>query len=136
MTVCEKCGEEVIELNGRLELEDLYVGIIILKQASFSSCKNCHFLYPVETLQQIEKAREILIQQYINDYPIRDFVTSGKAASMLGITRQALNKNRRIRRGFIYKVDKSDNCTLFLRQSVELYKKAGDGRFPLFPEER
>jgi hypothetical protein len=136
MMACEKCGGEVRELTGRLEFEDPYVGLVVLEEAPFLRCDNSHFLYPVETLRRIERAREGLLGQFIGNYPEHDFMTSAEVANILGITRQALSKNRRIRRGFIYKVEKSDNCTLFLRQSVDLYKKTGDGRFPLFPKER
>jgi hypothetical protein len=55
MTGCEKCGGEVRELIGQLEFEDPYVGLIILKEASFLRCENLHILYPVETLRRIEK---------------------------------------------------------------------------------
>jgi hypothetical protein len=136
MTACEKCGGEITEITGRLEFEDPYVGLIVLEEASFLRCNNSHVQYPVETLRRIEKARETRLYQAISNYPERDFVTSAEAADTLGVTRQAVNKNRRIRRGFIYKVDKSDSCTLFLRQSLDLYKKTGDGRFPLFPKEQ
>ena len=137
MVGCEKCGGEVREVTERLEFEDPYVGQIILDRATFLRCDKCgQALYPIETLRQIERAREILIRQAVTNFPERDFVTSSEAAAILGVTRQALSKNRRIRRGFIYRVTKSDDCVLYLKQSVERYKKIGDGRFPLFPQEQ
>ena len=133
---CEECGGRVREVTGRLEFEDPYVGRIVLGTALFLKCGNCgQVLYPIETLRQIETERKDLIHQAVSNFPERDFVTSSEAAEFLGVTRQALNKNRRIRRGFVYRLAKSDDCTLFLKQSLEQYKKTGDGRFPLFPVE-
>ena len=49
---------------------------------------------------------------------------------MLGVSRQALHKHRRIRRGFIFQT-MFDGKIVYLKQSVFQYMKKGDGRFSL-----
>ncbi len=41
-----------------------------------------------------------------------------------------MHKNRRIRNGFIFHVRFGEGA-LYLRRSVEMFRKLGDGRFPL-----
>ena len=57
-------------------------------------------------------------------------MSAAAAADLLGVSRQALHKHRRIRKGFIYQTELSGK-TVYLRESVELFKKTGDGRFSL-----
>jgi hypothetical protein len=80
----------------------------------------------------IETERNNRIQKILIQFPISDFISAGETASILGISRQALHKNRRINHGFIYKT-KFSGVTVYLRLSVLMFKKTGDGRFTLYP---
>jgi hypothetical protein len=80
--------------------------------------------------QAIELERNKRIHEILSQFPISDFANAAETASVLSISRQALHKNRRINRGFIYQT-KFCGLTVYLKQSVQQYKKAGDGRFPL-----
>jgi hypothetical protein len=80
--------------------------------------------------QAIESQRKARIHELLSQFPIRDFINSADTAAILGISRQALHKNRRINHGFIYQL-KFGLLTLYLKQSVYQYKETGDGRFPL-----
>ena len=128
---CLECGGDYIEKSGTYELVDPYVGRIIIKGVTYYQCDNCEdILYTESMAQAIESERNKRIHEILSLFPISDFVGATETASILGISRQALHKNRRINHGFIYQT-KFCGFTVYLRQSVQQYKKTGDGRFPL-----
>jgi len=128
---CNQCGGSYIIKHGDLELTDDYVGPFTVEAVEYLECFGCGDLaYPPETLKKIEKARKNALEDTLQSLRLKDFVSGAEAAAMLGISRQALHKHRRIRRGFIFQTQFSDK-TVYLRKSVELFKKTGDGRFQL-----
>jgi hypothetical protein len=62
--------------------------------------------------------------------PISAFLSSAETAAVLGISRQALHKHRRISRGFIFQTT-FGGSKVYLKESVEHFRKKGDGRFKL-----
>jgi len=72
-----------------------------------------------------EKEREL-----INKLPVGEFLSVNEVIDILQITKQAFSKNNKIKRGFIYYVEKGKK-KLYHKKSVELFKKKGDGRFLL-----
>ena len=128
---CLECGATYTEKSGIYSLVDPYVGNIVVQGVSYYQCDNCEdILYSVEMAQAIESERNKRVQEMLNHFPIADFIGAAETASILGISRQALHKNSRINHGFIYQT-KCGPITLYLKQSVQQYKKTGDGRFPL-----
>ena len=128
---CLECGGTYTEKSGIYSLADPYVGQIVVQGVSYYQCDKCeNILYSAEMAQAIESERNDCIHKILKRYPIGDFVGAAETSSMLGISRQALHKNRRIKHGFIYQT-KCGPITLYLKQSVQQYKKTGDGRFPL-----
>jgi len=128
---CLECGGTYTEKSGTYLLIDPYVGKIIVEGVSYYQCDKCgDILFSTEMAQEIESERNKRIHEILNRFPIGDFISSAETASMLGISRQALHKNRRINHGFIYQI-KFGPATFYLKQSVQNYKKFGDGRFPL-----
>jgi hypothetical protein len=70
-------------------------------------------------------------QEAINRLPIGDFLSMNEAAGILGVSKQAFNKNPRIKRGFIYFI-KKDGRKYYYKKSVEEFKRTGkDGRINL-----
>lgn len=133
---CLQCGGTYTEKSGIYSLVDSYVGNIIVEGGSYYQCDKCQdILYSAEMAQAIESERNRRIQEILNRFPIGDFLSATDTASMLGISRQALHKNSRINHGFIYQT-KFGPITLYLKQSVQQYKKIGDGRFPLHSHRR
>ena len=108
-----------------------------MPEVEYYKCDCCDdFLFPLETAQAIERSREARLREILLGLPLVDFVTASEAATLLGISRQALHKHRRIRRGFIFRVRFGDKV-VYLRRSLELFKAKGDGRFTLRePESR
>jgi len=128
---CLECGGNYIEKSGTYELIDPYVGKIIIEGVTYYQCDKCKdILYSESIAQAIESERNKRIHEILSQFPISDFVNATETASILGISRQALHKNRRINHGFIYQT-KFSGLTVYLKQSVQKYKKTGDGRFPL-----
>jgi hypothetical protein len=128
---CYQCGGVYEAKSDSLEIFDFYVGKIEVRGIPYYQCENCHdILYTEEMSRAIETARDRRIHELLNELPLGDFVSSTEAASILGISRQALHKNRRINHGFIHQT-KFAGVTVYLRQSVLRFKKTGDGRFPL-----
>jgi len=128
---CLECGGTYIEKSGTYELIDPYVGKIIVQGVTYYRCDKCKdVLYSEAMAQAIESERRNRIHEILIQYPITDFINATETASMLGISRQALHKNLRINHGFIYHA-KFFGITVYLNQSVQLYKRTGDGRFSL-----
>lgn len=129
---CDECGGNYIKKTDTLEVTDPYVGKIIIRGVPYYQCDKCgDILYTPDMAQAIEFERNSRINELINQYSISSFVSASEAASLLGISRQALHKHRRIRQGFIYKTN-FYGLTVYLRESVNKFKETGDGRFPLF----
>jgi hypothetical protein len=128
---CFECGGTYIEESGTYELDDKYVGKIVVHGVTYYRCDNCEdILYSESMVQAIESERNKRIQEILSQFPVSDFISASETASILGISRQALHKNRRINHGFIYQT-KICGITFYLQQSVNQYQKTGDGRFPL-----
>jgi hypothetical protein len=129
---CLECGGTYTEKSGIHQLVDPYVGKITIKGVPYYQCDKCEdILYSEAMAQAIESERNKYIHEILSQFPISDFISAAETASILGISRQALNKNRRINHGFIYQT-KFCGLTVYLKQSVHQYKKTGDGRFPLY----
>ena len=100
---CYECGGRYIAKHGSLELVDKYIGPFTVETDEYFECEECRdYLFSPETSERIEKARRVGLEDKLQSLPIRDFVTAVEAATILGISRQALHKHRRIRRGFIF----------------------------------
>lgn len=128
---CLECGGTYTEKFGNYVLLDPYVGNITIKGVPYYQCDNCEdILYTEAIAQAIESERNNRIHEILSQYPISDFISAAETASLLGISRQALHKNRRINHGFIYQT-KFAGLTVYLKQSVRKYIRTGDGRFPL-----
>ncbi len=128
---CLDCGIEAIERTGDINLNIKTIGDFTVSNVTYLECPECgeQFFSP-ETLDVIEKKEREIKEYLIGQYPISDFIGADAAAEILGVTRQALNKNKRIKRGFIYS-RRFDGKIAYLKKSVELFNEIGDGRFEL-----
>ena len=129
---CLECGGTYTKKSESYVLVDPYVRRIIIRGVPYYQCDKCEdILYSEEMAHAIESERNKRIREILSQFPISDFISAAETASILCISRQALHKNRRINHGFIYQT-KSCGLTVYLEQSVQQYKKTGDGRFPLY----
>ncbi|MCK5680432.1 YgiT-type zinc finger protein [bacterium] len=132
--ICLNCGIAAVEHCGDIVLNNRTIGDFTVTDITYQECSKCgeQFFSP-ETLDAIESKEKEIKECRLGQYPITDFIGAVAAAKILGVTRQALHRNRRIRRGFIYSVVHEGKIE-YLKKSVELYKKEGDGRFELVPQ--
>jgi hypothetical protein len=129
---CFKCDGEYQLRKDHYVFEDPFVGPISVAGKPFYKCDGCNeILLTDEIIDAIEDEREKKRTESLKEYPISDFISISESWKILGLTRQAFHKNQKIKRGFIYKV-KIGSYTLYLKRSIDLYIKTGDGRFPLW----
>jgi len=132
---CYQCGGTYIAKHESLEFTDKYIGPFTVETAEYFECDKCgDYLFSPETSKRIETARKLALEEKLQSLPISAFITAAEAATILGISRQALHKHRRIRRGFIFQTRFCDK-TVYLKKSVDLFKETGDGRFQLVEPE-
>jgi hypothetical protein len=128
---CYECGGNYQKFDDLFEYADPLVGLIQVQGVPYFKCdKNGEILFTIEMSKALDAARNNRIQELLRKYPLEDFIFAAKTAELLGISRQALHKNRRIKHGFIYHTE-IDGITVYLVQSVLKFKETGDGRFPL-----
>jgi hypothetical protein len=128
---CRECGGDFQQKFDRFETNDPLVGTISIQGFPYYKCdKNGEILLSNEMSKALDEARNNRIQQLLREYPVSEFISAEETAELLGITKQALHKNRRIRNGFIYQVV-FGGVPVYLSQSVIQFMKTGDGRFPL-----
>ena len=131
---CSECGGEYISRTDCYDYPDPIVGTITIYGQPFFRCDSCGDSLLSEAMAHaIETERHNRISEFINNKPVKAFITAAEAATILGVTRQAFHKNHRIKRGFIYQT-KLGYSTVYLKESVLKYKENGDGRFPLHRE--
>lgn len=132
---CYQCGGTYIAKHESLEFTDKYIGPFTVETAEYFECDKCgDYLFSPETSKRIETARRLALEEKLQSLPISAFITAVEAATILGISRQALHKHRRIRQGFIFQTRFCDK-TVYLKKSVDLFKETGDGRFQLVEPE-
>ena len=128
---CYNCGHDYVAHNGSLAICDEYVGTFTVHNLSYMKCGQCgDKLFTPEAAKQVENSRNAAISAAVLSRPIKNFISSSEAAVILGISRQALHKHRRIRRGFIFQT-RFDGKIVYLKESVLRFKQTGDGRFPI-----
>jgi hypothetical protein len=128
---CVNCDGTCIKRPGELAIDDQYVGSFTLDAVDFYECDTCkNRFYPLKTARLIDKKRDKIKERILRSMPLDEFFSAKETAEYLKITRQALHKNRKIKRGFIYKTTFGESA-VYLKKSVHLYKSTGDGRFPL-----
>ncbi len=136
---CYECGKgEYRERHeAKFRVDDDEIGTFYVVDVSYMQCSHCgDRLIGSDDARKIEEARDKELDGILQSMPFGGFVSAAVAAKMLGISRQALHKHRRISRGFIYQTVQ-DGGRFYLKQSVEQFVKLGDGRFTLrLPEEK
>lgn len=129
---CYECGGSYIESSSQFSYKDEVVGEVHVHGFKYYRCAKCgDVLFSPEMLDAIEIAVNERKHQLISNLPIQDFITTAETARLLGISRQALNKNRRIKNGFIHYTNFGDSV-VYVKKSVIQFRRTGDGRYPLF----
>jgi hypothetical protein len=128
---CYTCGNQFVEHTGSLELPSKILGDFTINNVLYFKCAQCEeIILPDETWRRADQEESRQIEKLLSDLPVKNFIGASKAATILEMSRQALHKHRRIRRGFIYSI-LHEGKILYHAESVKLFKETGDGRFPL-----
>jgi len=128
---CIQCGEKLISKMGTHQFDDEYTGSVSVDLKNSMKCGHCgEILLSWGDADRVEKAEVAALEEALQSRPVKDFITEKETAKILGKSKQAVSKHRRIRRGFIFQT-RFDGRKMYLRESVELYKLTKDGRFQL-----
>ncbi len=136
---CYECGkgEYRERQEAKFRVDDDEIGTFYVADVSYMHCSHCgDRLFGSDDARKIEEARDKELDGILKAMPLVGFISAASTAKMLGISRQALHKHRRISRGFIYQTI-HDGDRFYLGKSVELFRTEEDGRFTLRqPESR
>ena len=129
---CTECGGDYKkQRDAKYRVDDKFIGTFTVPDVEFLKCGQCgEILLAPESLAKIEKAEANVLDARLQSMPISAFLSSAETAAVLGISRQALHKHRRISRGFIFQTS-FWGSKVYLKESVERFRKKGDGRFKL-----
>ncbi|MCK4818162.1 helix-turn-helix domain-containing protein [bacterium] len=128
---CYSCGGNYLEHFGSVSLHDDIIGNYCIYNIQYYKCSKCGtLLFSEKTVLKIEEKESEIRDKLIRQLPISEFILASEAAKILDISRQALHKHRRIRRGLIYSISFGGK-KVYHKRSVLLFKERGDGRFKL-----
>ena len=128
---CYACGNIYNIHKGTLEFYNKSIGSYNIYLAKYYKCSGCDaLLLPKETAKKIASKEEEIRNNLIRGLAVCEFIVATEAADILGITKQAFHKNRRIKNGFIYSTILGGK-RLYNKKSVQLFKESKDGRFNL-----
>ena len=133
---CALCNNENVKRTGLIEFEVRSLGKISVPDLEFFECKSCGD--KLLTTEQSDKVFEFIAkeeQKSINMLPAGEFISANEAAAILGITKQAFSKHSKIKSGLIFSTIIS-NRKFYNRKSVVLFKKNGNGKYLLKPNEK
>lgn len=131
---CYVCSNDFVEHKGTLELPSKTLGEFIINNVLYFKCAHCdEIMLPNDTWQIADQEENRQIEKFLSNLPVKNFIGASHAAAFLNMSRQALHKHRRIRKGFIYSII-HEGKILYHDESVKLFKETGDGRFPLKKE--
>jgi len=133
---CWECGTLMKHVSdGSIKETFKTIGKLVVSGLEYDECPKCgEIMFTPETSRKIDRAYGARLRELLRQSPVADFMQAVDAAKLLGITKQAFSTNKRIRRGFIYSYTPDDSRNpLYMRSSVEAFRKTGDGRIPLCP---
>ncbi len=132
MTYCD-CGGTYISKQGSVEIyDDKELGGYIIGDVQYKECNSCgeEFTLPEKTLKIIDGVESHIRNILIKSLPVGGFIGVRDTIKILGILRFIFLYLCNARQGFVYSTTIGKD-KLYYKESVELFKKDGDGRFHL-----
>ena len=129
------CGGNTGVIKDYFIFESKSIGSILVPNIEFEFCPQCG-----ERLVSGSEGEKILDfvrnkeEETVRSIPVRHFVTAAQAAKILGVTKQAFSKNKKVKRGMIFNILLGSR-KLYLKKSVELFKECDNGIFLLTQEQ-
>jgi len=128
---CIECNAECRERRGDFKETRRDAGEILVPDCQWHECPVCGEVFmDMAMADRLDQAYRKRLRELLLARSLPEFITASEAADMLGISRQALHKHRRIRRGFIHRVRRFGQW-LYLKESVEAFNQTGDGRISI-----
>ena len=128
---CLTCNTGMTLVQGTLAIARRHLGSVSIPGCEWHECPKCgERMYPDNAATAIDRAFQDKLAQLVLGRPFTDLVEEKEVAEILEVSVQAVNKNKGIRGGLIWKATRNGK-TWYLRKSVELFKETGDGRFSL-----
>ncbi len=129
---CYNCDVQYEKRSGLLTFNNKHIGIFSVDITDYKECPMCgKQLLKKAQAETVEVEASRILNSFISKLDIADFVFASEAQTILGCSRQAFHKNKRIKNGFIHSYKIGDR-RVYHKKSVELFKETGDGRFPLY----
>ena len=128
--VCSHCESKLISKKGYVATSKI-IGKQSMASITTLYCPSCEdVLLTNSEAQKVSRNLKLAERAAIGQLAIDDFVTLTEAAKLLRVSKQAVSKNPRIKRGLVFFVKKGSSV-LYHKKSLELFKANGDGRFKL-----
>ncbi|NNK95544.1 MAG: hypothetical protein HKP41_14430 [Desulfobacterales bacterium] len=128
---CSLCNAETTRKTGDHLCESNIIGDVLVPLVEVETCSSCGALQlSTESERKVADYLKMLEKNAIISLPADNLISAGQAAGILGISKQAFSKNPKIKKGFVY-FTYVGTKKVYFRSSVELFKRSGDGRFPI-----
>ena len=140
---CEGCGGEMRECR-EYRVHDKFLGEFSVKALpeEYYCCAECDceivsysLMKRIEAMEQ-ERIEQLLLESVhgqIKQYK-EHLIQNKELVQILGKSRQAIQQDGRIKTLIFHHVEKNGQI-LYWKESVEQYKRTGDGRFALFEKD-
>lgn len=127
---CLECGGKLKKINGIYLWRHKFLGTLSLDGMEYEKCEKCgDVLLPSQTCRKMDIEEKKVLNDWLLSQPLNSFWKSKHVVKLLGFSRQALHKHPKYR-GLIFHLEYEEEV-YYLRKSVELFKKHGDGRFEI-----
>lgn len=137
--ICYNCGKEMLT-DKQYRWHDDFLGDFVIdcqpKEYSFCECGEERLAYSlclrIEQEEQNRISQAIMNMAQNNLERLDELVaTSRELKSIMNVSRQAINKNGKLKT-LVYHITFKGKI-YYLKKSVKLFKETGDGRFDLLP---
>ena len=128
---CSLCGAKIRNKKKDCYNQSKIIGKVFVPAIEFRECQGCG--EAILSPEADGEIRDYIAEQELKaiaTLSVNDLISAGQAADILEITKQAFSKNSKLKRGFVYSKMIGAKKAYF-RSSVELFKRTGDGRFPI-----
>ncbi len=133
--LCRHCGKGTFSARTLPfhAWKDNYLGELALTDFLIYECSSCHRqLIPYESVLRIERAEALKLETWLFkqagnalEFDAK-FLSNAELVSLLGVSRQAINKSPKYRNLIYCLCIKGEY--FYYRESAKLFKKHGDGR--------
>lgn len=133
---CLHCGKPMHVVLQKYQWKSLLVGTIIIPNMRISVCSKAPKKHPCyisgDEAKRMEAFYMAVELRFIKMIQTKNFVSTHEAAVLLGVRVRDMGKtNKNLRSNFLIQYKMSDGTVLWLRQSIDRYKRTGDGRFDI-----